>query len=511
MKMPLNLTLSSHAPFGVTYDPTKESGLSNLAAILPTWKRYIRRVGGYWMGTGTLTGDKFQMLDLFLNGLGKILKESEGGAITWQGFLGRMELTLGGITYVRDWLDIANRVKSLYTRIGDNLLANGSAESWSTYAWTVIGGATVVRDTSWRTDRTYSVHITATGSNKGAWVQNHAVTAGHPVIPIVDGKAYDLTADVRIVSGKWKMEVLKSGGASLASATEQYTDPGDGSPNLKQMRCSIQDTNTWSGNVVIRFICTGASQIYIDNVIFQDAPVKADTGWQEDADSQAKYGQHWLVLLEGSLSDQAASSKVLTHVGNHAWARTVMPDQFGGSFPKEDQLAMTFYGDAYTLRQKYCSFTGSDQMDNILNKILLETEIVTAGKVDANTTFYQIDTRAPLNHWEIIQGILKAGDANGAPWSGGCYEDHKFYYKKLSTVPVYRYRAGGLLNISNTPVIPWEVKPDVVITDDMPTGPGQNDTVLDDPRVFVVDEVEFSVADYLAGGSGLTFTRMNDL
>ena len=50
------------------------------------------------------------------------------------------------------------------------------------------------------------------------------------------------------------------------------------------------------------------------------------------------------------------------------------------------------------------------------------------------------------------------------------------------------------------------------LSHDMPVGPGKNyGVLLDDPRCFVVDEVEFSVADYLSGKSGLIFTRMDDL
>jgi len=464
------------------------------ALLLPTWRRSIRRIGGFWLGTAVLKGDQFSLTDFFLVGLGRVIRETVGGITTWSGFLGRMELTQNGITYVRDWLDIANKVKCLYTRIGDNLLTNGSAE---TGAWTPIGsGTTSVQSTTWRTDGNYSDHITTNAAAKGATVQTG--------ITIVEGKAYDLTCDVNIISGTWAVDIyVISTGSVLASAVENTA-------GLKQMRCSIPETNLFAGEVGVEFKCrVGAAEIYADNAVFQEAPLKADTGWHQDLKSKAVYGDLWEVLLESSLTDQAATSKVLTHLAKHAWARSSMPDQFSGPAGSEESLAMTFYGDAYTLRQKHISFTGSNAASTILEQIFLETEIVTAGKIEANTMSYQIDTRAPLTHWDVIQGILKAGDTNGNIWSGGCYGGHKFNYFPVSTTPVYHYRGGDLLTAAGGVTIPWEARPEVVYADDIPVGPGQvSGSILDDPRCFVLDEVDFDAAEWLAGGSGLKFNKM---
>ena len=47
------------------------------------------------------------------------------------------QLTLDGVTYIRSMVDQANAVKVMYTRLGDNMLSNGGAESG---AWTVAAG-----------------------------------------------------------------------------------------------------------------------------------------------------------------------------------------------------------------------------------------------------------------------------------------------------------------------------------------------------------------------------------
>ena len=49
--------------------------------------------------------------------------------VTWAGFLAEMTLTLDGLVYVRRWADIANRVQAIYSRLGDNMLTNGSVET----------------------------------------------------------------------------------------------------------------------------------------------------------------------------------------------------------------------------------------------------------------------------------------------------------------------------------------------------------------------------------------------
>jgi hypothetical protein len=100
-----------------------------------SWHRSIRDIGGYWIGTARWEGEEWEMLELFQSGMMMELRETSGGLITWQGFLGEMALTYKGQRYTRSWTDIANKVKVTYSKFGPNQFTNNSCETtvWDAY------------------------------------------------------------------------------------------------------------------------------------------------------------------------------------------------------------------------------------------------------------------------------------------------------------------------------------------------------------------------------------------
>ena len=61
------------------------------------------------------------------------------------------------------------------------------------------------------------------------------------------------------------------------------------------------------------------------------------------------------------------------------------------------------------------------------------------------------------------------------------------------------------------PVDPWLVRPGLVRVDRMPLGPDSiSGYENDDPRVFFMEEVTFSLTEWLEGKSGLAWTRAED-
>jgi hypothetical protein len=88
-----------------------------------------------------------------------------------------------------------------------------------------------------------------------------------------------------------------------------------------------------------------------------------------------------------------------------------------------------------------------------------------------------------------------------------------FDYRVADTALSYRYRNGRLLNIAGGEMEPWFALPGLAYIDDLPIGPPDlTGDEADDPHVKWIEEVEFSVADWLAGseGAGLKFRREAD-
>ncbi len=458
-----------------------------------TWKQITRRIGGYWMATNEWEGPKWRKLFMFLEGLGRGILVFGGGLVIWDGFLGEMKLTWRGQEYLRSWGDISNRVKCIYSHIGDNLLTNGSAES---ERWEGVGTPTTrEQSTVWFSDGIYSCHLITDAVDEGGLIQ--AATA------IAANVYYECRCTVKVVAGIWTLEVYKDDGSGVVLASSSRPDAGQ-----SVLRCSIDDKNTYAGNIGVRLVCKDAAgEVYGDGAVFQEGPVRAETGWYEDTTSQSEYGKLEEVLLEAGMTDAAANAKAQTHLGEHAWPHTVAPSILQLENDGETKLEMTWLGYAWSLRSPYSLITGTDAASDHVSALLAASEFVTAGIVESNAMNYQIDDRAPLKIWEILEDIARVGDANGKLWGLGVYAGRKMEYRAWDTTCLTRFRGGTLYNLVGGEMEPWLMQPGLVYLDDMPVGPvGTTGFTIDDPHVQVMDEVEWSVEDWLNGGSGLKLT-----
>lgn len=290
-ELPIDLTLYDSVPHGNAQIKSVKKQFG------PTWKRSNRGVGGFWIGTCEYEhGSRDDLLEMFLEGMMRELRETWGGLYMWQGFLGTMDLTLDGIQYKREWPPV-NAVKCLYTRLGDNQLTNGSAESG---AWAAYGSpSTLEQSTAWVNDGTYSCHIimsvanllTNGGAESGAWpayntpttleqstywkaegtyschIVGNSVNDGATIqtgIAVSASTEYEFRMTVDLIAGEWELEIYKeTGGATLASAT--ITTLGQG-----EVSVTVPDDSTYAGNVGIRLFCTTASgEIYADAAVFR--------------------------------------------------------------------------------------------------------------------------------------------------------------------------------------------------------------------------------------------------
>lgn len=468
-------------------------------ALGRTYRRSVRRIGGYYYGTAEWHGEDYEKLEMFQDGMMRQLVESLGGLTTWRGFVAGMVLTLDGQKFERRWDGRANRVKAIYSRIGDNQFTNGGAESG---AWTAYNTPTTLEvSTAWYTEGAQSCHIVADSANDGATIQTG--------ITIVAAKAYDCRLSVRLVSGTWKLEIYRTDtGATLASVSENTA--GDHTIN-----CSISDTNTYAGAIGVRFYCTDAAgEIYADAGVFQEAPARAETAWSEDADAQDEYGVMEEVLLLAGQSDEDANDKAVTYRKENAWTRARPPSEFDEEMPAsgddEDgsgvKLEVEFYGDAYTVRNKYSTRTGTDTRSNHVTNLVGDCEFVSAGTIEENLREYFIDTQAPIRIWEILKDIALAGDLNGALWQCGVFGDRLFDYKPVETAILYHARGGKLYHTGGGLVEPWLAVPGYCYVDDLPIGPADlTGDDGDDPHVLFLEEVEFDAARWLDGESGLKY------
>lgn len=464
--------------------------------IKATWRRSIRAVGGYWIGTAEYQGDRGELTEMFLEGMMREVQETSGGLLTWQGYIAEQRLTLDGVTYVRSMVNMANAVKVLYTRIGDTLLTNGGAESaaWSVASGKggITGAATVTQSTTWVNTGTYSCKIVSSGGIQGANIQGAA--GATYAITIVANTAYEITGVVKVDSGSWRISCNRAD--TDASLAFDSTRSATGERTVKM---TIPATNTYAGLVDLRITSEGAAgTCYGDTFYFGIAPFQAQTGWVTDANSMTEYGRMELASLEVAMSSAAANAKAATIVKKQAWPKSLPPDEFtlvGNELISEtgDKLELTVHGYVHTLGNKYSLTTGtgaaSTQVTNIITN---EAEFVLPGSINSNTLSNLIDTRGPIKHWQVLMDIANAGDASGNRWVCGVSNDRRFDYGLADNVIAYHYRGGKFYHSAGGELEPWFAEPaHLLYLDDAPVGPGQISGVLeDDPHIVFVSEVE---------------------
>ena len=459
--------------------------ISLLTPLLDDWRRSTDAKEGYKTGTGRLKVSRSEMLNFFLESMMREIRETVGGLTTWQGYIAEMSLTLDGLTFTRSMIPLANRIKTIYTRLGDNLLTNGGGE---TALWTAVNTpATLERvTTTFVTEGVYGHHI-AGDDQDGALIGTATIAAS---------TAYECNISVRVISGAWKFDVYRTDTSEILASTT-VTATGDSG-----LRFNISNTNAYAGTVGVEIFATAAgSEIYADGCVFQQSPYKTETGWKEDTDSQADYGQVEEALLRAALTDAAANAEALTELNKRAWPRTLPPDSVTveEAVSKEDELSILFNGYSRTLANRYARQLGTQPASTHVTNLIGESEFVTAGIIQSNTMSYKIDERAPLWAWQVLRDIIITGDASGNRWVGGVVADRKFNYQQADTTLAYHYRSGRLYNAAGGEVEPWFALPGLVQLDDAPIGPTQiTGDIADDPRVVFIEEVEFAAPDQLS-------------
>jgi len=79
-----------------------------------SWKRSIRSLGGYWLGSYNRIGNPSELAGYFYEDLGCHIDERSGGFSTYDGLIYEMELVIGGMSRRRSLSLMANYVTAKY-------------------------------------------------------------------------------------------------------------------------------------------------------------------------------------------------------------------------------------------------------------------------------------------------------------------------------------------------------------------------------------------------------------
>jgi hypothetical protein len=448
--------------------------------LRPTWRRSIRRIGDYWLGTAEIRLERSELDDFFLDGILREIRETTIGDETWRGAIVRMEYTRGAYTFVRDVTTLANAIRSIYTSIGDNLLTNGSGESG---AWTAYNSATVTQDATWSTNGTYSVKVVVADTViRGATVQTG--------ITISAGQQYIFRATLKVTSGSWRLAVNRSDNdASLAFFSTK------GRTGDIAVEVSIADSNTYSGTVLVRVTSeASAGTINLDALVLQAGPLRAETGWYTDANSIAEFGRKEDILLRAGQSNAAANAECQSELLKRSWPQPE-PPRTGQTLDGQasgDVLKITFAGYWAMLNWLYTTLSGTKTCAAWVTALAaLQSTYVSASYADANITDFYVEDRAPLLVGDLLREVTLAGSTGGALYSVGVGAGRVLNYAAAPAVLSYIMRHGRLCSLSGEELEPSLVRPGWMLFEDMPIGPGWlSASAQHDPRWVYLEEVE---------------------
>lgn len=466
--------------------------------LAQTWRRSVRDVGGYWIGTAQWDGSPAEMIDLFQTGMMLEIRETSGGMITWQGFLSEMDLTYKGQQYNRSWADVANRVKVVYSLMGPNLIDNTSCE---TTVWDAYGTpSTRERSTTWATKGDYSAHVVTDAANEGVIIDSSISTTA--------GLQYQARVTVNIVSGVWRLEIYRADGTSVDYSDQQ----GAGQAVIT---VGISDDNLVGGTVGLRLYCTDATgECYADAAVFQQIASRAETSWYNNTASQSEYGVIEYIDSQIGMTNAAANALAAKLLADKAWAKIKPPAQvatMGRS--ATDKLDLTFIGYSATLRNWYTEYGGTeDTASALVTDIMGESEFCTVARIQTNAMNYYVEDLQQYRAWDLLRNIALAGDTSGNRWKCGVYAGRKFYYEQADeNTPVARIRNGSVLGAGGGMLEGWLAEPGIVALDDMPTAYDIGGRTSDRLNRAWMNEVEWNLGAYLRDEPSIIYRQVTAL
>lgn len=447
-----------------------------------TWRRSIRRVGGFWQGTceaNLADVGRDWAEELFYYGLLREIRERAGGQETWRGAIVKMEYQRGPDVFVKDITKMSNAVRSIYTRIGDNVITNPSCES---AAWASFNGGTTSQSTDFVTDGTYSTKIVAVGAPKGATIQ--------AVIAVTAGVQYVIRVALHVTSGSWRVSCNRADNDDSLCYFSSAGALGDFSVTM-----TIEATNTYSGNCDFRITSESSGTCYGDAAVFQRGPGKSETTWYSDTASIDEWGRKENILLRGGKSDADANAEAQTELVRWSWPNPTPPQRsrtVSSLNRSGDKIRLTLAGYWAMLNWIYTTANGTDTASNWITALTaLQPTYVSAGIIDTNNMSYFVENRAPLKLGDLMRDIADSGDSSGNKWGVGVYEDGVLNYEQIPAELSYLRQGGKLLTIGQSEIEPWLARPGWALWQDLPIGVGQiSGYAQHDPRWVYLEQIE---------------------
>lgn len=474
--------------------------------LVKGFPRAISMQWGMLDGLAVLQGPIGEMLDIFDTWLGKHVEERQGSAVTWEGFIYRIDLIWKGDRDRRAILGVPvkeqlwNAVRTIYTNPSvsqsDELCSNSSFEiagaggadvfqDWAEAA----GSGTIARSAAQQVLGSYSAALTDGGLSNvyisqyftvnpademylGVQCYGTGTLAGQYLI-------YDETNGANIVAATTTGQTA----ASWALLEVDFTVPA----NCKTVRIDLIAAPVASGGVTVYFD---------DCSVKKYKDTRLETDWATEAQSIARYGRKEYKFDVGYTNQTNAEKARDRLLAEHCWpfARPVSTtEKDAGKF---DEAKVELYIGGYGLTANYRYLTentsGSINYDVLITNIINnDCEFLNAKSIAPHSsTMLSQDLLSQVNGiiteraGTAIMRLVNMSDTGSTP--------HQFYvdtgrnciYREIDFSPKY-YRRGGKYasNISgNKSVHPRHMRPGVVRRMDRPDGGGQKGSVLEDRR-----------------------------
>lgn len=477
---------------------TRDSAaLANLTPLFSSWRHCTRDIGGNWQAEGVIdpnTSDTSEMEQLFLQLLGKRIQVSQGQVDYWEGQITRLELTKRGQTFVRSMENMANHVKVIYSKVGDNLLSAGDVESasWEAYATPDV----IATCNNWYAAGSTSMYCQADAANVGM-IAGSGLAGSRKM-------AFDCSMITNVASGPWTLEVVASTNDVIASRETS----GCGRTWLQ---CQVPDTNLHE-DMLVRIISThDHDEVYADAAYLRTSGVRSETKWWVNESSKADYGRIEAVYLEREMTDDEADGFAQRKLAELAWPRTKPAERGQTAIEgmQDDSLIVTCQGTVWSMTWRNARTDGTADADTHMTSLVDEAQLFDAsdGAIDTNGVEVYIESGDPVTIWRHIEKIIKRGDDSGTSWVGGGYPQFRFRYGERISGTQYQFSNGRMEWYGGGAIQPLEFAPGWCLMVDMPTEPIPEDDDDNDPRRVWLAETWFV---YEHGQVRLEWTREED-
>lgn len=245
----------------------------------------------------------------------------------------------------------------------------------------------------------------------------------------------------------------------------------------------------------------------LTKVVYTDAETDVPdvTAWATNQDSRDEFGDMEYVIIEGKLTAAGAEALAAAHNTEFAWPRSRLVGGVtigeAGTKIGEDKLVVTCRGFWDTLNWEIETDSDTDGVATLIANLVTAAQFVSEGRIELNPmiTYQDCDT-ADQRIGDLIEDLIRQGDAANNVWQGGVYADKKFVYEQAPTTVEYYLREGRLVGKAGGAVVPSLLEPGFLVDNaGAPSGPRPPGTssVWDNPRVAYCDAVTFEAPNAL--------------